>query len=154
MSTSYLAGRSILIVEDEVLIALDIGQAFESVGANVKLTGSVELARVLLKNEEFSAAVIDQALPDGDSEDLCRDLGKNNVPFVIYSGFNSKVLLAGFQAVYIAKPNTPELVVAAVERLLESGSHFLASHAPRNEKSWSDFITDRLAPSGDKSTSA
>ena len=151
MSTSCLTGRSILIVEDEVLIALDIAQAFEAAGANVKITGSVHHARILLTTEEFSAAVIDQALPDGDCESLCRDLAKGNVPFVIYSGFNSKILLAGFQAVYIAKPNTPELVVAAVERLLKSGATFAASDAPRrDEKVWSHFITSRLAPSGDE----
>jgi hypothetical protein len=37
MQSTSLAGRSILIVEDEALIALDISCAFERAGAVVKI---------------------------------------------------------------------------------------------------------------------
>lgn len=134
MTTFPLAGRSVVIIEDEALIALDLAQTFEAAGAQVTTTNSVHHAHVLVEHDGLSAAVVDQALPDGDTDELCRHLVKHDVPFVIYSGFNSKVLLAGVKAVYIPKPNTPELVVAAVERLLRSGAPSATSHAPTDDE--------------------
>jgi DNA-binding response OmpR family regulator len=131
MTVPSLAGRSILIIEDEALIALDLACAFEVAGADVTSTNTVHHASVLVRHDGLSAAVVDHALPDGDTHDICRCLQERNVPFVVYSGFNSNVVLGGAKAVYISKPNTPELVVAAVEKLLQSGATFGTSHAPQ-----------------------
>jgi PleD family two-component response regulator len=59
-----LHGRSILIVEDEPLIALDIAQAFEDAGAEIVVTSTLHHALVLVEHDGLSAAVLDHALHD------------------------------------------------------------------------------------------
>jgi hypothetical protein len=74
-----LVGRSILIVEDEPLIALDIQREFEAAGARVVLKRSLQSALVAVEEDAPSAAILDHALPDGDSSLLCGRLKERNV---------------------------------------------------------------------------
>ncbi len=87
MTIPSLAGRSILIIEDEALIALDLAQAFEKAGANVTTTSTLHHAHLLVKHDGLSAAVVDHALGDGDTQSICKYLKEHGVPFVTYSGF-------------------------------------------------------------------
>lgn len=86
MERPKLHGRSILIVENEPLIALDIAQAFEDAGAEMVVTSTVHHALVLVEHDDLSAAVLDHAPPDGDSSPLCERLRDRKLPFVIHSG--------------------------------------------------------------------
>ena len=71
MSRPSLQGASILVVEDEPLIALDIADAFEGTGAQLTTTNSLKHAKVLVEHDGLSAAIIDHALSDGDSTSIC-----------------------------------------------------------------------------------
>jgi CheY-like chemotaxis protein len=53
-----LVGRSILIVEDEPLIALDIQREFEAAGARVVLKRSLQSALVAVEEDAPSAAIL------------------------------------------------------------------------------------------------
>ena len=66
---SHIAGRSILVIEDEPLVALDIMETFERVGAHVQLapTRSSALERM---GPEVAAAVLDFGLNFGDGHPL------------------------------------------------------------------------------------
>jgi DNA-binding response OmpR family regulator len=119
MSILSLAGRSILIIEDEALIALDLARAFEEAGANVTATSLLRQARQLVQGVGLSAVVLDHALADGDTQSICRYLKRRGVPFVTYSGFQGPDL-GDCCGVYISKPNPPEVVVEAVADLLTS----------------------------------
>jgi CheY-like chemotaxis protein len=57
-----LDGHTILIVEDEPLIAMDIGAACEAAGAVVLTAASLDAATPLLERDELSAAVLDFGL--------------------------------------------------------------------------------------------
>jgi DNA-binding response OmpR family regulator len=122
MSVTPLTGKSILVVEDEALVALDLAQALESAGAYVTTTSTLHHAKLLVTHDGLAAAVVDRALPDGDADEICRHLEKRGVPFVVYSGFETGAVQEGEKAVYISKPNSPELVVAAIQNLLASGA--------------------------------
>ena len=87
MHRPALQGRSILIVEDEPLIGLDLVDAFEPTGAELTTACTVEHAMRLALRENLSAAILDHALPDGDCSALCEVLTERGIPFVIYSGF-------------------------------------------------------------------
>jgi DNA-binding response OmpR family regulator len=78
-----LAGRSILIVEDEPLIALDVATAFKKFGADVTTTGHLKQALVLVEVEGWSAAIVDHTLNDGDSETLFRRLKERDFDTVV-----------------------------------------------------------------------
>ena len=82
--TSILAGRPILIVEDEPFIALDIADSFESVGAVVMTAFSLEL----LEGYDWAGAVVGYGLDGRDGSEVCEWLHKRAVPFVIYTGFD------------------------------------------------------------------
>jgi DNA-binding response OmpR family regulator len=130
MTIPSLAGRSILIIEDEALIALDLAQAFERAGAHVTTTSTLHHAHLLVQHDGLSAAVVDHALGDGDTQSICKYLKEHGVPFVTYSGFGAADLEGGECAgVYIAKPKTPEFVVGVVADLIKSvatsGTHFV-----------------------------
>jgi DNA-binding response OmpR family regulator len=113
-----LKGRSILIVEDEPLIALDIGQAFAAAGAEITTTSTVRQATVLVEHDGLSAAVLDHALGDGDSDKLCERLTQRSIPFVIYSGFGN---IDGHckNAPHVHKPTSPHALVKIIVELLQ-----------------------------------
>ena len=114
---AILQGRAILVVEDEPLIAMDIARAFESAGARVLNTSTLREALVLVKDEGLSAAVLDHGLSDGDSSGLCERLRELSIPFVLHSGY-SAVEGACRDAVFVAKPENPQVLVTVVKGLL------------------------------------
>ena len=123
-----LVGRVILVIEDEPIIALDIKDAFEDAGATVVVTRTLAAALVAVEDNSISAAIVDHALGDGDSSEICHRLTERNVPFVTYSGF-AHLDGACAQAEHVNKPARPTVLVATITGLLasrptsESASH-------------------------------
>ena len=60
-----LSGHTILVVEDEPLIALDIANDLQNAGAKVAVAHSLADARNLVERNGMSAAVVDFGLGDG-----------------------------------------------------------------------------------------
>ena len=117
MQRPTLEGRSILIVEDEPLIALDIAQAFEPTGAELTTTTTLQHGLVLAQHHNLSAAILDHALPDGDCSKLCELLKQRDIPFIVYSGFGPGA--DPFNDVpYLEKPAEPEILVTLVQDLI------------------------------------
>ena len=112
-----LVGRVILVIEDEPLIALDIQQAFEDAGAATMSARTIAAALLAVEDPALSAAIVDHALGDGDSSELCQRLTERNVPFLTYSGYaNLSGPCAG--AEHVSKPATPAVLVERVKGLL------------------------------------
>jgi|GraSoiStandDraft_8_1057269.scaffolds.fasta_scaffold1061529_1 DNA-binding response OmpR family regulator len=121
MESSTLSGRSILIAEDEPLIALDIAEAFKDAGATTIVTSTLHHALVLVEHDGLSAAVLDHALPDGDSSPLCQRLDDRKLPFVIYSGLG-ELHGACAKGVQVAKPENPKALVVMVANLISGAT--------------------------------
>ena len=66
-----LRGRSILVVENELLIAMDIAQALEQAGANATMTTTARHALILIEHDGLAGAIMDHGLTDGDSTQVC-----------------------------------------------------------------------------------
>ena len=88
MQSTSFAGRSILVVEDEPLIALDVSLAFENVGAVVLTARTLAAALLLVEHGGLSAAVLDFGLGDGDADALCSRLDQRRIPFILHSGYS------------------------------------------------------------------
>ena len=73
MAKSPLAGLSVLLLEDEVLLRKRLAGFLEKEGADVTMVNTVAAARQALESATFEAAVIDVNLPDGRGTDLLRD---------------------------------------------------------------------------------
>jgi DNA-binding response OmpR family regulator len=110
MQRPTLEGRSILVVEDEPLIAMDITQAFAGTGAALTTTNTLHHALILVEHDGLAGAILDHALGDGDSSLLYARLKERSIPFLIYSGFDT-VGGASAGAPHVNKPAAPgELV--------------------------------------------
>lgn len=119
MARPYLEGRSILIVEDEPLIVMDITQQFEASGAALTSTNTLHHALILVEHDGLAGAILDHALGDGDSSQLCARLKQRGIPFLIYTGFKT-VSGACADALHIDKPAVDGALVAAMEGLIMS----------------------------------
>jgi DNA-binding response OmpR family regulator len=82
---SPLNGRSILVVEDEPMIAMDIEQAFARCGADVAVATTVRDAMQIV-DDGFALGILDHGLPDGHGTELYELMHELGVPFIIYTG--------------------------------------------------------------------
>ena len=89
MATPYaLNGRSILVVEDDPLIALELAALFQSAGAQVLSLRTLAEAAAAVAQGSVCAAVLDYRLGDDNVATLCEALGGRRIPFVLYSGYS------------------------------------------------------------------
>jgi DNA-binding response OmpR family regulator len=123
MEHPALRGRSILVIEDEALIGMDIRAALEQTGATVTATTTVRHALILVEHDGLSGAIMDHALADGDSTELCIRLKARGIPYVSYSGFDP-VKGADPEAPWVGKP-------ASMDTLLNTLAGLLVARAER-----------------------
>jgi DNA-binding response OmpR family regulator len=112
-----LAGRSILVVEDEPLIAMDVVDGLRAAGARVSEARTLSDALSKVESPELSAAVLDHALHDGDASQICERLDQRSIPFVLYSGYDY-VEGPCSEGEHVRKPVPPSALVDAVVDLL------------------------------------
>lgn len=118
MASDALAGRRILILEDEPLIAMDVEQLCRDQGAadvvimrTLAETGSVsDLAK------RFDVAILDLMLGETSTVDFAGQLWGLGLPFVISSGYTDiDEILASFPGVrVIGKPYAGTELMEAV----------------------------------------
>jgi DNA-binding response OmpR family regulator len=120
-SACPLTGRSILVVEDEPLIALDIAEGLKAAGASVLAAHSLTDAMRMAADPDLSAAVLDFSLRDGDGSALCDRLKEREIPFVLHTG-HAHVEAPVSLGVVVRKPAAPADLVNALASLLQ-GRH-------------------------------
>jgi CheY-like chemotaxis protein len=136
VEASSLREGSILIVEDEPLIALDLETFLHGAGAKVLSARSLDRALQLVDHAGLSAAVLDCKLAGGDCEPVCARLLERGIPFLIYSG-HPEVRQRFPNAVIIQKPAALSDVVDALSALFPAALGPAAAypeqtdHAPR-----------------------
>lgn len=112
-----MEGRSLLIVEDEPLIALDVASSFEKAGARVVTTNNMQDAMQFAEADGLSAAVIDHTLLDGDTTDLRKKLAGLRIPCILYSGFEDP---DDGHSVHVSKPATAEVLIETLLALFHA----------------------------------
>jgi DNA-binding response OmpR family regulator len=117
-----LRGLSILVVENELLIALDIAKALERAGANATMTTTARHAMILADHDGLAGAIMDHGLTDGDSTAVCARLKERGIPYISYSGYSS-VAGADPDAPFISKPVSMNVLMSALEKLLIGRPH-------------------------------
>ena len=115
-SVSALRGRTVLIVEDECLIALDVADEISANGAQAVIAGSLEQALAALSSLKFGAAIIDHRLGRDDASEVIRRLEKLQVPFLIHSGYDE--LPAWANAPVVRKPAIRQHLMQTLSDLL------------------------------------
>lgn len=119
MSNQALFGRSILLVEDEPVIALQLESQFNAAGARVYSAGRLRDALYMAEHPALSAAVLDYRLGGDTSTAVCRRLTDLGVPFMFYTGFSDVAAFSHWpDAPVVSKPVDGRVVVNAVVQLL------------------------------------
>jgi CheY-like chemotaxis protein len=86
---NLLAGRSVLIVENEPLIAMDMAKIIADCGARSLLARTCKQAVELTETEHLSAAILDYGCGDVDQTTaLCGHLAKRHIPYMFYTGYD------------------------------------------------------------------
>lgn len=115
------AGRRVLIVEDEAMIAMQLEDDLQGAGcAVVGPVPSVRGALRLLESKPIDVAIIDYNLADGDSGRIADDLDRRGVPFLFMTGHAAEDLpqrLRGKKLLF--KPVRIAALVRELEALLE-----------------------------------
>ncbi len=93
-----LAGRNILVVEDEMLILLMIEGILEDLGCtSVSSAATVTNAVSLIDSEVFDAAMLDMNLGGEDSSRIADALSEKGVPFIYCTGNDKSDMPEGFR---------------------------------------------------------
>jgi DNA-binding response OmpR family regulator len=117
MGSAYpLTGRSILVVEDEPLISLEMATIFESAGAKVVVARTLADATRLLGQDGVSAAVLDFGLGGESVSTLCGYLRERGIPFMFYTG-HGHVQGRYPEAVVVEKPARGNTLLTAMAAL-------------------------------------
>lgn len=101
-----LAGRRVLLVEDEPLVAMDMEEELLSLGLEVIGPASnVESAERLIAEAEFDIALVDANLHGRSADRVAAALARKRVPFAFATGYGREALPEAFRDVPIlAKP--------------------------------------------------
>lgn len=112
----HLRGRTVLLIEDEPLIALDLADELEAAGAHVICARSPQAACRAIDQHQLSAAVVDFRLGTDGAEAAVAQLRNREVPFMFYTGFATDALTA--TAPVVNKPARSGLVVETLAQML------------------------------------
>ena len=116
-----LAGRRIIVVEDEALLAMDMQFALEDEGADV-IGPALSLEQALdavSRNAEIDGAILDVDLAGHEVYPVASILIDRGVPIVFHTGHGSPTRLAEMfpGSVTFSKPTLPETLILALLRI-------------------------------------
>jgi len=119
MATSGLAGYRILVVEDEMLLALFVEAVLHDLGCIVVgPVSKLDVAVRLASEETLDAAVLDVNIRGGDVFPAAEHLAARGIPFVLASGYGDWTLPAAWQGKpRLTKPFTAGELEEHVRRL-------------------------------------
>ncbi|MGF7155333.1 HWE histidine kinase domain-containing protein [Novosphingobium gossypii] len=117
-----LASGAALIVEDNVIIAMEAEDVLRSFGfTDCRIAGSVNAAMGIIEGADVSFAMLDVNLGKDTSEDVARRLQARGIPFIFASGYGERALQTGeFKGVpVVTKPYGEREVRSAIGRVVK-----------------------------------
>lgn len=115
------AGRRILVVEDEYLIADNIRMMLEDLGYDVvDLVSTIPDAITAINDQLLDAVLLDANLAGTSSAPIAVELAKHRLPFIVVTGYGSLELSCQTlqDAPRVNKPFTPDSLSVALGTVL------------------------------------
>lgn len=112
--------RAALIVEDNVIIAMEIDAFLEDFGVAERfVAGTVENALLVLQARDIGFAVVDVDLGAETSEDVALALHERGLPFVFSTGYDGRnPMVARFPGVpLLTKPFSANMLYRALRQI-------------------------------------
>ena len=126
-AAANLAGRHILIVEDEMLIALALADMVTALGCTSALVSRVGKGVALATTGMFDAAILDMNLAGEPGYPIAEALERRGIPFVITTGYGAEGIEADYRGrPMLPKPYLPEHVEAVLLKALGSKSDHIS----------------------------
>jgi len=114
-----LLGKRILVVEDDVVVAVDYSFQLQEVGAKPEAYEPTNKAALdYLATHQVDAAIVDYELRDGPCDAVLRSLQSYGIPFVVVSGHTHRMRECLPTAKLLAKPVAPAELWCALSELL------------------------------------
>ena len=118
---SPLGGVTVLVVEDDLLLAMDLEATLAGAGAvvvDVRHTLDEAIARA--DADDFAVAVLDFSLGSDSVTPLARRLDRRGVPFILYTGMHrgEPRLMEWSDYPIVEKPASPHVLVSAIRTVL------------------------------------
>jgi DNA-binding response OmpR family regulator len=119
---------TVLVVDDSLTVRMDLRDALQTAGFDVKLSGSGSEAREVLQSVAVQAVILDVMLPDVDGIDFLREIRSMpdgaSIPVVVLSTeaeVKDRVRgIATGAEEYVAKPYDTGYLVASIEELVRA----------------------------------
>ena len=129
--TQSLAGRSILVVEDEVIIGMMLcNEIARAGGTAIGPVNSVADAVKEIEGRTVDVVILDAKLVDGWGAELTARLKERQIPYVVVSGYETASLPSGLRGVpFVAKPISMPLLMEALEFVRTAPQRRLAAGA-------------------------
>ena len=127
----------ILLIEDDLPLAASLGEYLSVAGLASDLARTIEEADLLLATNIYAALVLDRGLPDGDGLTLLQRLrqGGNRIATVVLTARGDvQARIAGLDSGaddYMAKPFSPDELVARIRAVLRRNGTFLGRELTR-----------------------
>lgn len=116
-----LEGANILVVEDEVVIAMEITSNLEDEGAQViGPAHTLDRAVTLASKFDISAAILDLRLGAASVAPVARLLSDRKIPFLFYSGLSrtDQAKAEWPKSEIFSKPCPPDILIGALAGLI------------------------------------
>jgi DNA-binding NtrC family response regulator len=114
-----LEGKTVLIVEDEVIIGMMLCKEIRDAGGTpIGPATSVCQALREMEAQTIDMVILDQRLVDGSGAELVTEFNKRGIPFVVTSGYEKENLPSVLKnAPFVAKPVSMPLLIEAMTDL-------------------------------------
>jgi DNA-binding response OmpR family regulator len=115
-----LQGKRILVIEDELLLALCVGQVLEEQGCKViGPATSVRQGLNLAEKTKVNGAILDINLNGELVYPVAKALMDRNIPFLFTTGYNSLDVPSSFRSVpRLDKPVEPGLFIQVLKQIM------------------------------------
>lgn len=115
-----LRGKRVLVIEDEVLVAMDIESVLQDAGVLVAgVAGTVDKARQLIAGQQFDAVLLDGNLGGAPVDELAATLTARRIPFAFATGYGREGVPQAFRDTpVLTKPFGPGQLLAMLRQLL------------------------------------
>jgi len=122
MTNDPMAGCRVLVVEDEMLIAIEIEDTLKALGcAVVGPVGRLDAALELAANGAMDAAILDVTIRGGEVYPVAEKLLERRIPFILSSGYGDWALPKAMQdRPRLTKPFTSAELEEQVRRLCQA----------------------------------
>lgn len=120
---NVLAGKRVLVVEDEHLVALALAEELEMAGAVVVgPASSLETALELIELNELDGAILDIELQSQLAYPAADALAARTIPFLFTTGFDASVVPSTYDGIpTVQKPARSDAVLDALARFFWAG---------------------------------